>query len=260
MLMLGREVTLPVDLLVEQSGSSDVVATTDFAEQLRCDLQQAHERARRSLGRNARRQKKNYDRRAADPRLQAGEFVWLYNPAKKKGVTPKLQLKWEGPFLVLKKLSDVVYRIQRSRGSKPLVVHVDRLKPYQGDPIKSWVLVQKVPPEEPADGQRSAPGGESPTASTEIVESCDGPLEEVPVEAVVCGGDGVTGLSEGPPTEATKGAKGPSLEVPGSFEVPDEVPESSAVSEVCVDEVSGVTPEAARRNPRREHRLPVRYR
>ena len=36
-------------------------------------------------------------------------------------------------------LSDVVYRIQMSSRSKPKVVHSDRLKPYLGPPLKSWL-------------------------------------------------------------------------------------------------------------------------
>ena len=44
-----------------------------------------------------------------------GDFIWLYNPAKKKGVSPKLTSKWEGPYLVVNKLSDVNYRIHLPR-------------------------------------------------------------------------------------------------------------------------------------------------
>ena len=57
---------------------------------------------------------------------------------EKKGVCDKLRMKWEGLYMVLHKLSDVVLRIQRSKGAKPRAVHIDRLKPYQGDPIEPW--------------------------------------------------------------------------------------------------------------------------
>ncbi|XP_038050878.1 uncharacterized protein LOC119724030 [Patiria miniata] len=89
--------------------------------------------------------KVNYDRRATNPCIRENEFVWVFNPAKKKGVSPKLQLKWEGPFLVLKKLSDVVVRIQKLKGAKPRVIHVDRLKPYQGSPIDPWSTPSRAP-------------------------------------------------------------------------------------------------------------------
>ena len=57
---------------------------------------------------------------------------------------PIFKLKWEGPYLVIKKLSDVVCRIQKSKGAKPRVVHVDRLKPYQGSPIERWDTTSRV--------------------------------------------------------------------------------------------------------------------
>ena len=37
-------------------------------------------------------------------------------------------------------LSDVTYRIQRSRRAKPKVIHADRLKPYLGPALKSWIV------------------------------------------------------------------------------------------------------------------------
>merc|ERR1711951_254275 len=86
-----------------------------------------------------RKQKKHYDRRAEDGTFKVGEFVWLLQKARKPGLTKKLALPWEGPYLVVKVLTDVVLRIQKSPRSKPVVVHRDRLKPYQGAPIKPWI-------------------------------------------------------------------------------------------------------------------------
>ena len=40
-----------------------------------------------------------------------------------KDRSPKLQLPWIGPFPILDRLSDFVYRIQRKAGGKPKVVH-----------------------------------------------------------------------------------------------------------------------------------------
>ena len=137
MMMFGRETRLPVDLLVEGPAVEDA-GTTDFAQKLRQNLQEAHTRARQCLRQSARRQKRNYDRKAYGRGLQKGQFVWLFNKSKKKGRSPKLELRWDGPFLVVKKLSDVTYRVQRKPGSKAFVVHGDRLKPYTGETLKAW--------------------------------------------------------------------------------------------------------------------------
>ena len=55
-------------------------------------------------------------------------------------MSPKLDVRWEGPYLVVNQLSDVVFRIQRTgpRGLQK-VVHYDRLKPYEGKPLSSWL-------------------------------------------------------------------------------------------------------------------------
>ncbi|GFT15459.1 uncharacterized protein TNCV_3264741 [Trichonephila clavipes] len=45
--------------------------------------------------------------------------MWLWNPKRRKGLSPKLQTNWEGPYTVLKGLNDVVVRIQKSPHSKP---------------------------------------------------------------------------------------------------------------------------------------------
>ena len=70
---------------------------------------------------------------------RTGDFVWLYTPIKKVGVSPKLQKFWDGPYLVLERLSDAVYRIQRSEKSIPKVVHFDRIKKYLGPKVADWL-------------------------------------------------------------------------------------------------------------------------
>ena len=62
----------------------------------------------------------------------------LHCTARQVGVTPKLQDRWEGPYLITGKLSDVNVRIQKGKQGKPLVVHVDRLKSYKGAYDASW--------------------------------------------------------------------------------------------------------------------------
>ena len=71
----------------------------------------------------------------------------MHNPARKVGICPKLVRSWEGPFLVIKRLSDVTYRIQRSPRAKRKVVHFDRLKPYHGTNGVNWLEDDSGTPE-----------------------------------------------------------------------------------------------------------------
>ncbi|GBN69664.1 hypothetical protein AVEN_32412-1 [Araneus ventricosus] len=45
----------------------------------------------------------------------------MYNPKRRRGLSPKLQQNWEGPYTIVKKLNDVIYRVQRSPNAKPKV-------------------------------------------------------------------------------------------------------------------------------------------
>ncbi|GBN69862.1 hypothetical protein AVEN_94003-1 [Araneus ventricosus] len=77
------------------------------------------------------RMKTRYDSRATDHHIKEGDIVWMYNPKRRRGLSPKLQQNWKGPYTVLKKLNDVVCRVQRSPNAKPKVIHINRLAPYR---------------------------------------------------------------------------------------------------------------------------------
>ena len=139
-MLYGEEMALPIDLSRNPVNcEQDRELTTDYAQELRRKLRSTHERAREVLQQAARRQKRNYDKGIADKPLNVGSFVWLHQEIRKKGRCPKLQFKWDGPYLITHKLSDVVYRIQKTNHSKPKVVHYDRLKPYEGTELQSWL-------------------------------------------------------------------------------------------------------------------------
>ncbi|GBM30912.1 hypothetical protein AVEN_9796-1 [Araneus ventricosus] len=72
-----------------------------------------------------------YDSRATNPHFKDGDLVWMYNPKGRRGLSPKLQQNWEEPYTVVKKLNDVVYRVQRSPNAKPKVIHINQLAPYR---------------------------------------------------------------------------------------------------------------------------------
>ena len=138
-MMLGREVLLPLDLVIgqaEPTGNS----TTEYAERLSEQMERIHQFARRHLKLSSDRQKRNYDHRPVNQhRYNRGDAVWLYSPQKKKGICPKLMRYFDGPYLVIKRMSDVLYRVQKGPKSKPRVVHHDRLKAYHGPNVPDWM-------------------------------------------------------------------------------------------------------------------------
>ena len=71
-----------------------------------------------------------YDAKAKEATYKVGDKVWLHVPVVKKGKNLKLSRPWQGPYTVVKRLSDVVYRIELvSNKRKRLVVQFNRLKP-----------------------------------------------------------------------------------------------------------------------------------
>ncbi|XP_067637321.1 uncharacterized protein [Eurosta solidaginis] len=61
------------------------------------------------------------------------DLVLLNNPHRRKGVPAKLQCNWEGPYKVVKRINDVVYRIQTTTKprTKMKVVHLERLAAFR---------------------------------------------------------------------------------------------------------------------------------
>ncbi|XP_041461736.1 uncharacterized protein LOC121413039 [Lytechinus variegatus] len=138
-LMIGRQMILPVDLLIGSSGTPES-SYPEFTEQLQDRMNYTHQLTRERLRVNTDRNKRTYDTHKAGEGHQQGDAVWLHTKRRKKGISPKLQRSWTGPFFVIDALSDVTYRIQETSKSKPKVVHFNRLKMYVGAPVPNWAL------------------------------------------------------------------------------------------------------------------------
>ena len=141
MLMLGRELQMPLHTVIPtpQLENNDGQEAVDYVADLQDTLQEVHAQARRSLGRSAQYQKKQYDHRASDrTSYQPGTLVWYYNHSRRKGRCPKLSSPWTGPYTIVQKIDDVSYRIQRNARSQSFVCHVDALKRYEGEGM-SWM-------------------------------------------------------------------------------------------------------------------------
>ncbi|XP_070548382.1 uncharacterized protein [Ptychodera flava] len=147
MLMIGMETYSPLEATLAAEFPDDVEdVSTDFVISLRDRFQETREQVRERLNVTARRQKLSYDRNVAKKGFQVGDFVWLRDERQRKGYAPKLQMMFEGPYLVVSRISDVVYRIQETPRSKPKVVHYKKWKRYTGKPLDSWLEKVKLLP------------------------------------------------------------------------------------------------------------------
>jgi hypothetical protein len=73
-----------------------------------------------------------YDKLASSAGYHECNRVWLYHPTRTKGKSPTLQSWWEGPYRVVTRINDVVYRIRRNPTMRMMVLHLEQLAPYQG--------------------------------------------------------------------------------------------------------------------------------
>uniref|UniRef100_H3AH72 Gypsy retrotransposon integrase-like protein 1 n=1 Tax=Latimeria chalumnae TaxID=7897 RepID=H3AH72_LATCH len=128
LIMFGRELCTPIELLFgspEDEGQSlsprRGFTENNYAEELQKKIH---------LTDASIRMKRLYDVGTSGKIFQKGDLVWLYNPQRRKGRSPKLSRAWEGPYKVLHRITDVVYWIQYGPRTKPKVIHRDRLWKY----------------------------------------------------------------------------------------------------------------------------------
>lgn len=131
-MMFGRQVTLPIELVFGSPTTNIDLpdCSEEYAFQLQNRIEKIHQFARENLQLSSDNMKRRYNKQSNILQLEHGDLVWLFNPKRSKGLCPKLQSKWEGPYSIVQKLNDVIFKIQKNKNSKPKIVHHDRLKPY----------------------------------------------------------------------------------------------------------------------------------
>ena len=138
MLMLGREVYRPVDLLYDIPRVNTKNETPpEFVKRLDCKIRTSHAVARKTLKCNLQRQKKTYDLRIFERMYNSGDLVYLLNNSMDAGLSRKLKPIYKGPYVVTEVLSPSLYRIEDRR--RNFVVHHDRLLLCDDRYIPFWI-------------------------------------------------------------------------------------------------------------------------
>ncbi|KAJ8914655.1 hypothetical protein NQ315_017352 [Exocentrus adspersus] len=108
----NRDICIPPFLLAYQSAvhksTGKTPASVVFGAELRLPIDSISDQPRKEEGVD------NYISHLQDWLKLIHAEVWLYNPKRTKGKSPKLQKSWEGPYIVVTQLNDVVYRIQKN--------------------------------------------------------------------------------------------------------------------------------------------------
>ena len=141
-MVYGKELFMPVDVMMGHPGSESSRDELEYVQGLRNRLEDAYDVAREHLQSSANRQKRYYDVNASEKPYEPGDLVWTMNKTRKKGKCPKMQMRWTGPLVVLKRLNDVTYQVKMNEKDMK-VIHYDLLKPYEGREIPRWVRVAR---------------------------------------------------------------------------------------------------------------------
>ncbi|GFV80029.1 retrovirus-related Pol polyprotein from transposon 412 [Trichonephila clavipes] len=124
-MLFGRDLRLPADLLFSRPPDAPL-APEEYIEKLSLSLslqarmEEMHHLARERIGMASEKMKTRYDARATGHDFHEGDKVWLWNPKLCKGLSVKLQTNWKGPYTVLKRLNDLMVRIQKPPHSKQI--------------------------------------------------------------------------------------------------------------------------------------------
>ncbi|KAK8395432.1 hypothetical protein O3P69_006228 [Scylla paramamosain] len=124
-------ISLLVDLATVRPPTADLPHIhTDYVMALQRQLEESHYRVGRHLRTAGQAMWQQYS---------PGDLVWLHNPHRKPGWSPKLQASWKGLYKVVMAVLAVTYRFDIHRRKKAgKAVHVDRLWRHLGGGVYSW--------------------------------------------------------------------------------------------------------------------------
>lgn len=136
-MVFGREIKLPLDVMADNVVEEEMLET-DFVRNLKDSLCQAHEFARKSLQKSSERQKQQYDLKVREKSYQIGQLVWRNQKIVTPGRKQKICRHWNGPWIITKKISEVLYKIQHKKDLPGVVVHGYNVKEYKGEKKINW--------------------------------------------------------------------------------------------------------------------------
>jgi hypothetical protein len=126
-LLYGREPLFPIDAMLDSE--EQYRSAEEYVAEVIRKLKVAKEMVKDSA---IQIQQKRNQSNAQLSRIQSfriGEYVMLFNPKTKQGISAKLSHKWRGPYVVIAQTSSVNYIIRHLETKKTDHVHVSRLKP-----------------------------------------------------------------------------------------------------------------------------------
>ena len=132
LLMLGKEINLPIHIIYGTVDEERRSAGAYLASLLQL-MEESFQTVRENIKGAQKHYKESYDKRIHGPGYKEGDKVWIYLPFPRPGFPAKFHRKWEGPYVIDKKINEQTYVVQSVHPLEPgktKVVHYNKLKEY----------------------------------------------------------------------------------------------------------------------------------
>jgi hypothetical protein len=125
----GYPARIPSDLVAQSPSTDRDLPSGQFTREIRSNLRKVHEEARQSYARAQNFQKIEYDKTVKGHPFQIGDKVLLRIMQHRRGITPKLAPKYQGPYTVTQ-LRLPNYTLRRPNSRTTFLAHHNRLRPF----------------------------------------------------------------------------------------------------------------------------------
>ena len=170
-LFLGRRIRRPIDILWNTHDPTARGTPESYQADLQERMEAAQELVKRNCSIAAQYNKTRYDKRHREVAYEVGEKVKIRSHSHKKGKSTKLEAKWAGPYVVVRKVNDLNYELSDEGGKFKGRYHVSNMKKEHTylptEQEKDIPQIRRTPPRttkatngrrfvKPTDGRRKA--------------------------------------------------------------------------------------------------------
>ena len=133
--VFGREMHRPNQVELDKPSACRTLSAQEYVDSLKERLREIHALAVKNTRDAQTVQKSNYDKDCHVVNFNVGDKVWITNMKRRKGISPKLQKKFIGPYILVRQTGPLNFLLKDANTYKLLnsPVHVNRMKPYIDD-------------------------------------------------------------------------------------------------------------------------------
>ena len=179
-LMFGREVATPLDLMYEMPPMNKPIPNNQWVWELQDRIETAHATVRKYTQQSMRRQKQLHDSRTAYEKFNVGDQVFVFFPVRPIGTSSKFPSYWRGPYKITGVLSDVLYKVNCGRNGLDQPVHCNRIRARKSQLLRGEIMTENIGPH----NEENLGAGQTGQGNTENIETPPIPDNEAEIDII----------------------------------------------------------------------------